>query len=139
VVQMRLTTCSFGEYRSEQGIPVRTSIGHPRFWRGEQLSLAPSLYPTRPMLVLPIDRYEQQYRQILDSIGFDKIRGELERLVRVKPDEPPTLVLMCFEKLSKPGAWCHRRMFAQWWLEHTGEEVPELGSMPAPPAAQLFD
>jgi hypothetical protein len=136
---MRLTTCSFGEYRPEQGIAVRTSIGHPRFWKGPQLALAPSIYPTRPMLVLPIDRYEQQYRQILNSHGFDHIRAELERIVRVRPDEEPTLVLMCFEKLSKPGAWCHRRMFAQWWLEQTGEEVPELGSRPPAPAAALFD
>jgi hypothetical protein len=34
--------------------------------------------------------------------------------------------LLCFEDLTKPGLWCHRRPFANWWLENTGEVVPEL-------------
>ena len=36
------------------------------------------------------------------------------------------LVLCCFEDLRTPGAWCHRRIFATWWEQATGEPVLEL-------------
>ena len=36
------------------------------------------------------------------------------------------LLLICFENLDEAGKSCHRRMFATWWQEHTGEVVPEL-------------
>ena len=36
------------------------------------------------------------------------------------------LVLLCFEDLTQPGLKCHRRLFATWWHENTGEAVPEL-------------
>jgi rubrerythrin len=35
------------------------------------------------------------------------------------------LVLLCFEDVLA-GESCHRRTFAQWWEEQTGQEVPEL-------------
>ena len=34
-----------------------------------------------------------------------------------------TVVLLCFENLAKPGLWCHRTMFAEWWTGETGELV----------------
>ena len=40
------------------------------------------------------------------------------------------LVLLCFEDLSKPGEWCHRRIFADWWKDITGDHVRELGPLP---------
>ena len=36
------------------------------------------------------------------------------------------LVLLCYEDLTKPGLRCHRRLFANWWCENTGDVVPEL-------------
>jgi hypothetical protein len=36
------------------------------------------------------------------------------------------VVLLCFEDLTKPGEWCHRRSFAAWWDEKTGQKVDEL-------------
>jgi hypothetical protein len=35
-------------------------------------------------------------------------------------------VLLSYEDLTKPGLRCHRRLLANWWLENTGEVVPEL-------------
>jgi len=29
-------------------------------------------------------------------------------------------------RLDDPARWCHRTIFAAWWLEQTGEEVAEL-------------
>jgi hypothetical protein len=48
------------------------------------------------------------------------------------------LVLLCFENVLA-GESCHRRMFAEWWKDKSGQEVPELdparfGSQPS-----LFD
>lgn len=57
----------------------------------------------------------------------------LAELGRAYPGQ--TLVLMCFDDLSKPGAWCHRTMFAEWYYEKTGVSVPELGKTSPPPAA----
>jgi len=38
------------------------------------------------------------------------------------------LVLLCWEDIRKPGEWCHRTMFAEWWAEHSGQGVLELES-----------
>jgi hypothetical protein len=35
------------------------------------------------------------------------------------------LALLCFEDVHA-GQVCHRRMFAQWWEERTGQRVEEL-------------
>ena len=34
------------------------------------------------------------------------------------------VVLLCFEKLAEKP--CHRRLFAGWWEDKTGQPVPEL-------------
>ena len=36
------------------------------------------------------------------------------------------LVLCCFERLTEPGAWCHRRILATWLEKRTGQVVEEL-------------
>jgi hypothetical protein len=43
------------------------------------------------------------------------------------------LALLCFEDVHA-GQLCHRRMFAAWWHEQTGELLPEYES-PARKAA----
>lgn len=35
-------------------------------------------------------------------------------------------VLLCWEDLAKPDAWCHRRMIAEWFKDRLGHDVPEL-------------
>ena len=35
------------------------------------------------------------------------------------------VVLLCYEDLTKPGEWCHRRIVAEWFEHHLGIEVPE--------------
>jgi hypothetical protein len=36
------------------------------------------------------------------------------------------LVLLCFEDLRKTGVFRHRRVFADWWEERTGQLVREI-------------
>jgi hypothetical protein len=35
--------------------------------------------------------------------------------------------LLCWEKPTDAGAWCHRRLVANWLEEALGEKIPELG------------
>jgi hypothetical protein len=67
--------------------------------------------------------------------------GQRQHGTAVPPPSPrsesaaPLLALLCYEDLSEPGTFCHRRMFAEWWSERTGEKVEELGG----PIAQPLD
>jgi hypothetical protein len=107
--------------------PVRISVGNPRFKLPYELvGACKLLMPTRDMLKLPIDEYRDRFIGILEGHGVSKIREEIERLANEAVDRD--LVFLCFEKLEKPGEWCHRRMFAEWWVEKTGESIPELHS-----------
>lgn len=36
------------------------------------------------------------------------------------------VVLCCYEDVRKPGEWCHRLVFAEWWFKRTGEKIIEL-------------
>jgi hypothetical protein len=106
--------------------PVRISIGHPRWKLGYELTGACKLLmPTRDMLKLDEPTYRALYLGMLEKAGVDAIAEDLARLC---PAGAPGLVLLCFEDLTKPGEWCHRRIFADFWLEKTGEGVPELGA-----------
>lgn len=70
------------------------------------------------------ENYEFAYRKMLDAHGLFRIRSEIERY-RLIGDT----VLLCYEDLSKPDLYCHRRIFADWWKEKTGEEIEELGGV----------
>jgi hypothetical protein len=119
------------------GIPVRTTVGAPRFKLAYQLAgHAKLITPTRPMLGLPRGAYEVSYRGLLNAAGAERIHAELAAIHAAAGRPAAALVLLCFDRLDKPGEWCHRSMFADWWLEHTGQEVPELGATPGVPAAE---
>jgi len=79
------------------------------------------LAPTRDMFGLPYNIYRPKYLAILNKLGVDRIR---ELLLSVTDGKD--VVLLCFEDLRKPDKWCHRRIFAEWWQEQTGEKVKEL-------------
>lgn len=102
-------------------VPVRTSIGGPRFRTGYTYAAMIELAPDREWLNLAQGPYEARYLDRLNALGVERIRAEFDRLDRGKG-----LALLCFENLNDPSAWCHRRMFAAWWEEQTGQPVPEL-------------
>jgi hypothetical protein len=122
------------------GHPVRTTVGFPRFSLTYTLAgHAALLTPTRQMLGLPLERYEPEYRRRLDAAGIDAILTELGEIAARHPAGRP-LVLLCFDRLDKPGSWCHRTMAAQWLAERTGHVVPELGAVAKPVSQEsLFD
>jgi uncharacterized protein (DUF1330 family) len=87
------------------------------------------------MLKMSYDEYKDRYLAILEGHGVGKIREELEA---IETEWRCDLVLLCFESLKKPGEWCHRRMFADWWTEKTGDRVIELDGVFRSPQG-LFD
>lgn len=106
-------------------VPVGITVGNPRWPLGYQLACNLRLLaPTRPMLGLPTDVFEQIYRARLDDLGVEAIRALLQRCCDDAGND--RLCLLCFENLDEPGKSCHRRMFATWWHENIGEVVPEL-------------
>ncbi|MET7809783.1 hypothetical protein ABZT26_02850 [Streptomyces sp. NPDC005395] len=139
---MDLATCTYQEFQPSMGAPIRTTAGHPRFPLGYELGgHARLITPTRDLLVqnLPEDAYEFSYRRLLNGQGINRISTELAGLAA--RNSGARLVLLCFDRYDqlRPGdAWCHRGMFAKWWFEQTGEEVPELGAQKPTPPPVLF-
>lgn len=108
-------------------VPVRTSLGGPRFKIPYRIEgVCRLLMPRRDMLGLPIEEYESLYVEILEGHGLDAIRQDFRTISNENGGRG--LVLLCFEDLNKSDNWCHRRMFADWWTEQTGEPVPELAA-----------
>jgi hypothetical protein len=64
--------------------------------------------------------YERKYLPQLEDAGVEKLDALLQEKVAGSAD---TVILLCHEE---PGEFCHRRLFAQWWEEQTGQEIPEL-------------
>jgi hypothetical protein len=76
----------------------------------------------RPGVRTPEDAevYEREYLLQLEVAGVEGVSAQLERKVAGTNE---TVILLCHEE---PGEFCHRRLFARWWREQTGQEIPEL-------------
>jgi hypothetical protein len=121
---------TFGCYTSYFSVVMR----HPRVRKGElePISIATSqpngfnlysdnfLKPFEPLVIslktgrMTEEIYRYQYRLMLEK--------NFEDIDRIKCFYENT-VLVCWEKT---GSFCHRRIFADWYLEKTGFEIPEL-------------
>lgn len=101
---------------------VRISLGAPKWPLG--YNIAGEIKELMPFGLLQINDqalYEKRYRDRLNRIGHDRIQEVLDSFGVDKP-----VVLLCYEDIRDPSQWCHRTMFAQWWLEQTGEIADEL-------------
>ena len=106
-------------------VKVAIVVGKPRWPLGFDYVTLNMLAPYGRLFHLN-DRlqFTQAYFEKLDALGVDVIRAEFERISNEHGDKD--LVLLCYENLTKPGEWCHRQVFAQWWLRETGEVIEEL-------------
>lgn len=114
------------ELRSGKYTAVRISLGTPKWPLGYNLDAElPDLMPFG--LLNKFDTYEDfkpAYFARLNQKGVQRILTQLQRLERQTGKD---VVLLCYEDIRKgPEDWCHRRAFAEWWLEVTGEVIPEL-------------
>ena len=106
---------------------VRTTLGAPRFPLKYTLAgVSSALMPPKHLFAQlnnggSWDQYEAGYRNHLDSVGTQAIDRELSTLLQSSGRE--TVALLCFCEKDAP---CHRRIFASWWEEQTGEAIPEL-------------
>lgn len=130
---VELATCSYSEFRESMGLPVQVSLGLPKFqlwyaadWNQQRVW---EITPRHAYLRASDGEFTRRYLEQVQGYGADAIRRKFENLARVSGAD--RLVLLCFEGLRTKGPnACHRRMFAKWWEQETGEVVPELGAMP---------
>ncbi len=129
----QIATCSYREFDPAMGIPVRTSLGVPRWTlpypHDFKKAWVWEITPRRDYLRASDAVYTERFYAQLEEAGVDGIRKKFERISAAMG--AGTLVLLCFEDVRAKG-WhsCHRRMFADWWKESTGEDVPEYGKNP---------
>ncbi len=122
------------ELASLDVVPVGISRSVPR---GKQAKVLPYRYKRLPALfpsselfkrwkagLVGPDEYTRIYRAHLDSLGLEAVTGQLEK--KSAGDEGKPLVLLCW---CLTGDFCHRRVWADWYLEKTGQEVPELAEL----------
>ncbi|WP_406172105.1 DUF488 family protein [Streptomyces sp. NBC_00996] len=125
---LTLFTNRYQAYQPPQGVPVRITLGAPRFKLPYSLTHSVrELAPRRDYLSLSEPEFTKAYRADLDRLGPARIAERLKEIAEAESDH--RLVLLCFEDLSKPALWCHRRTFASWWKDATGDEVRELSPM----------
>ncbi len=111
----------------ESGLaPIQTSCGAPRYSPGyEYAGAVGALMPYGLLKIADADEFNRLYVERLKRFGVKKIERVLKALAHVAG--APGVVLLCFEDLAKEGEMsCHRRVFAQWWEEQTGQQVIEL-------------
>ncbi|MBT2370320.1 DUF488 family protein [Streptomyces sp. ISL-10] len=125
---LTLFTNRFQAFQPPQGVPVRITLGGVRFRLPYSLTHSVrELAPRRDYLSRPEPEFTTAYRADLDQLGPERIAARLREIAEAEKDH--RLVLLCFEDLAKPGLWCHRRVFASWWKDRTGDEVRELSPM----------
>ncbi|MFJ5307432.1 hypothetical protein [Streptomyces sp. NPDC088350] len=112
-------------------MPVRITLGAPRFKLPYTLTHSVrELAPKKAYFGKPLPEFTAAYRADLDRLGPARIAERLREIVNVELEH--RLVLLCFEDLSDSAQWCHRRVFAAWWQDATGDEVRELGPTMGP-------
>ena len=122
---LRLATSRYGDHELVAGsglAPVGITVSLPR-WR-LPYELAGTVGPLAPHGLLDLDdqaEFERRYRERLDQYGVERARLVFAGFAAA--NDAPGCVLLCYEKAGEP---CHRRIFAAWWEEQTGECVPEL-------------
>jgi hypothetical protein len=143
-------TCSYSEFDKHQDdvaglVPIRASVGYPRFRKPymTRMGYCRDVTPRSSYLRAPYEEFLTAFTAQLDAAGAAGINQALAKEARDHGGQHP--VVLCFEDLGNPTNYCHRRLFADWWLTQTGEEVIELGRLYVPPTggtmadATLFD
>jgi len=119
-------------------VKVAITVGKPRWPVGFEFVEFNWLAPYGRLFKINDRReFTVGYFEKMDGIGVDAIRKRLQEMSDQHGGKD--LVLLCYENLTKPDEWCHRQVFAEWWLRETGEVIEELetGEGPKPLPRQL--
>jgi hypothetical protein len=120
-----LFTGRYQTWRPGTGVPIRTTIGSPKFWRHGPMERIAGITPYGVFRNPDLETTEEQqaaYMARLDDRA-DQILTDLDKLAARHPGK--NLVILCFDDVWA-GVECHRRWFANWWETRFGTEVPEL-------------
>lgn len=101
---------------------VSIAVGNPRYSVPYEIVNAKIIKPYGVFGKYHGIEYEQKYFERLDSYGVQAIAEELKKVA----GNHENVILMCHER---DWTTCHRRMFAKWWFEKTGEVIPEIDSV----------
>jgi hypothetical protein len=125
---VRLYTARFANetLATHPAAKVQISLGAPKFPLPYNLHQVLELAPAGWMLQLEEPKFAIAYARKLDRLGVRRIQTALEEVAN-----DAGAVLLCYENLTKPGVWCHRRNLAAWLEQQTGHPVAELGDVPA--------
>lgn len=124
----RLCTGRYQTWRPSQGVPIRSTVGEPKFWRHGPLVFVRQLAPWGLMDQLDPAEFDVAYRERLDRDGEVTV-AKLAAVARQHPGR--ALLVLCFEDVWA-GQSCHRRVFADWMGERFDIGVPEVVDGPAP-------
>lgn len=69
------------------------------------------------------DVYRSRYLKQLET-NKGRIINAFNTLRKIAANRNQKMVFLCYER---PGAFCHRHIFAEWLGQKTGEEITELG------------
>lgn len=67
-------------------------------------------------------RFTPPFFRHLDKVGVPRAMQLMQRYI----DLGKPVVFCCYKDVRKPGEWCHRLVFAEWWESRTGELIEEL-------------
>lgn len=98
--------------------------GLPRFRlkyerAGNIIDIAP---PRELFNIYDREAFTPPYEAHLDRLGVGRIEAQLKKYLDMGKD----VVLCCYEDVREPDEWCHRLVFASWWMKRTGQVIPEL-------------
>ena len=118
----KIYTSYFGNLRKlhEAGIvPISIARWNPRWYNGFTMQ---ELAPTKYMLsdACSEEGYITMYKQILSGMYSGTILKSIESIGKGKD-----VALLCYEK---PGDFCHRHMFAEWFTKTTGIQIEEFAA-----------
>ena len=122
-----LATCCYRRWTATLGQPVRTSLTTPKWIDGaEDWPRCWEITPRWTYFHAGAGEFEDSYLSQLGDYGTKRIARRLGQIARETGAD--RLVLLCWEWAGPDGGRdrCHRGLWAQWWLESTGEVVPEL-------------
>jgi hypothetical protein len=102
-------------------VPVGISIGKPKFPLGYECVYMREAAPWGLRELADNDEFSERYQARLDGIGIEVFQRRFAEISEAHNSRG--LVFLCFEPV---GAFCHRRVFAEWFEQQDGQDVPEL-------------
>jgi hypothetical protein len=116
-------TGRFQTFEPAMGVPVRSTVGVPRFWKHGEMDHARDATPYGIFgSALDDEAAWLAYLERLDRRSGQLV-GFLADVARRHPGQP--VVVLCFEDVHA-GQVCHRRWMAEWFVERFGLTVPEV-------------